>query len=284
MIRKNKIICPICGTKELNQIFNYTKPPVGEIHFSFCENTPYHRIVWRCIQCGHYISHHDMDDRMLYTGDYVNANYQNDTGLLNAYKRILSLPPAESDNVGRVQRILEFTSKHGFATNHRPSVLDVGSGLCVFLNGMKAAGWDCTALDPDPRAASHAKNTIGINVICGDFLKVQDRSQFDLVTFNKVLEHVIDPAAMLTKAKEFLNPRGIIYIEVPDGEVAAQHGSGREEFFIDHRGIFSFASLALLIKKCEMEAISMARLHEPSSKFTLYAFLAPKFSQGFITR
>jgi hypothetical protein len=140
---------------------------------------------------------------------------------------------------------------------------------------MKASGWNCTALDPDPRAVRHAQDTVGVRAICGDFMAVQDIGRFNMVTFNKVLEHVKDPVAMLAKAQMHLSPEGAVYVEVPDGEAAVRKGPGREEFFIDHPHVFSAASLGMLAVRAGFTVREIERLREPSTKYTLRAFLAP---------
>jgi len=94
-----------------------------------------------------------------------------------------------------------------------------------------------------------------------------------VITFNKVLEHIVDPVKVLAKAKEHLNPQGFVYIELPDGEVASKEGKGREEFFIDHPHIFSEASVECLARRAGFNVRLLERLQEPSTKYTLYAFL-----------
>src|SRR6185503_16488377 len=112
------------------------------------------------------------------------------------------------------------------------------------------AGWRCTALDPDPRAAAHARDVAGVEAIAGDFMAVADErfGAYDVISFNKVLEHVLDPVPMLEKAKRHLTARGFIYVEVPDGEAAAEEGPGREEFFIEHHHVFSPESAAMMAR------------------------------------
>ena len=127
-------------------------------------------------------------------------------------------------------------------------MLDVGSGLAVFPARMKEAGWTCTALDPDPRAVEHARTVVGVEAVRADFMEADDLGRFDLVTLNKVLEHVPDPAAMLGRTREFLAEGGVVYVELPDGEAAAADPDGpdREEFFIEHLHVFSMSSMSLL--------------------------------------
>jgi SAM-dependent methyltransferase len=139
---------------------------------------------------------------------------------------------------------------------------------------MKEEGWECTALDPDPRAVEHAQLHVGVKAICGDFMTVWDLGLYDLITFNKVLEHVPDPVGMLSKSREHLREGGLVYVEVPDGELAMVEGPEREEFFIEHRCAFSMTSLSLLARQAGFATQLIERVREPSSKYTLYVLLA----------
>jgi hypothetical protein len=97
----------------------------------------------------------------------------------------------------------------------------------------------------------------------------------DLVTLNKVLEHVDDPTAMLARAAGSLLPGGFLYVEVPDGDAAAAAGPGREEFFVEHLHAFSPASLAMLARRAGLSPLRVDRLREPSGKYTLAAYCVP---------
>ena len=218
-----------------------------------------------------------MDTSVLYQDDYVSSNYKDEQGVRQAFDRINSLPPEKSDNVGRVQCVNGFAMTYWNQADlqgRQPSIIDIGSGLCVFLYKMKEAGWDCTALDPDMRSARHAESNVGIKAICHDFVEYRGNETYDAVSFNKVLEHVQDPIKVLAKSQKLLKPDGFVYVEVPDGERAyAKEGPLREEFFIDHCHVFSMTSLSILATKSGFAVKSMERLQEPSAKYTLRAFL-----------
>jgi SAM-dependent methyltransferase len=183
----------------------------------------------------------------------------------------MSLPPERSDNLQRVARIRERLGDGGGTQ----TVLDVGSGLAVFPARMREAGWVCTALDPDPRAVEHARTAAGVEAVCADFMEAKDLGAFDLVTLNKVLEHVPEPAAMLARTREFLTQHGHVYLELPDGEAAATDpdGANREEFFIEHLHVFSMSSVSLLADRAGLVTQQLERVREPSGKYTLFAFL-----------
>lgn len=264
----------ICGSKDSSVAFTYDAPPAGETPFAFTRAHPYFRTIVRCTYCGHFRSTHALDVTTLYTGDYVSANYPED-GIRRAFERVNALDPAASDNVGRVRRVVAFALERFGDSAPRPTLLDVGSGIGVFVHRMRAEGWECVALDPDERAVRHAREVVGVRAIQGDFLSVRDPGAFDVITFNRVLEHVPDPVAMLSKARAHLAPGGLVYIELPDGERAAEDGPGREEFFIDHLHIFSPASTAVLVHRAGLRLSLLERLVEPSGKYTIRAFLIP---------
>jgi SAM-dependent methyltransferase len=252
----------------LVSVFVYDAPPIGESHFAFTGGT-YRREILRCSICGHFVSRYAMDMSGLYAGAYVDATYGD--AMRRTFERIIALPPEKSDNEGRARRVMAF-AQHWFP-EEKPSILDVGSGLCVFLHRMQREGWKCTALDPDPRAAAHAREAVGVYAVCGDFENAPELGRFQVVTFNKVLEHVLDPVTALAGARRYLEPGGFVYMELPDGEAAWSEGPGREEFFIEHHHVFSMASAAILVMKSGLTAVRLERLREPSGKYTIWAQL-----------
>ncbi len=264
--------CP-CDRRFDEPAFKYDVPPVGETRFDLGAQA-YCRAYLCCRLCGHWYSQHNMDLANLYSGAYAESTYGD--RMRQIFDRILALPSEKSDNAGRVAKVLGFASSF-FSSETKPTLLDVGSGLGVFPFRMKEAGWICTALDPDPQAAVHAREVVGVQAVTGDFMLSGSDclGMFDVITFNKVLEHVEDPVAMLMKASRHLNPGGFVYVEVPDGEAAASEGPGREEFFIEHHHVFSVASLSLMTSRAGFCALDIERLREPSSKYTIRAFLTP---------
>lgn len=245
----------------------FDAPPPGETDFGFA---PYHRELWQCQACGHIVNQHKMPLSQLYQGNYAHATYGE--GLAHSFDRVMALPDCQSDNRLRVARINDFAAMAMITAPRR--ALDIGAGLGVFPAALSRTDWVCLAIEPDPRTAAHIRDHAGIETRCGDFLTLVPEPTFDLVTLNKVLEHVEDPVAMLRRATAWLSARGVIYVELPDGEAAILDDPRREEFFVEHFDAYSVASLALLCRKagCRMDRID--RLREPSGKYTLAAFLS----------
>ncbi len=273
---KTVLLKCICGSKNFCDVFFYNEPHKLEIRYQLTKEQPYRRQVKRCSQCGHYVSTHEMDTSELYKGDYAQSTYGDAEGIHRIFTKIISLDPSKSDNHGRVERILKFAKEH-FAKQPalKPSILDVGLGLGVFLYAMKKAGWNCSGLEPDPEFVKHAKTEIGVEAIQEDFMDLRANKKYDVITFNKVLEHVLDPVAMLAKSRDYLKTNGFVYVELPDGEMAVRDGKDREEFAIDHHHIFSLVSFAILCHRADFLVEVIERLQEPSTKYTLRAFLTP---------
>ncbi len=261
--------CP-CGGDRFTSMHSYFAPPNGEASLA----RAYQREIYRCSLCGHYTSTASVAQQS--DRGRIEATYGDDAAMRQTFDRIMALPPERSDNVGRVARIDAFAATHLRAGARQ--ILDVGSGPCVFLARMKAAGWQCTALDPDPRAAVHAREVAGVTGISGS-LPNDSLGKFDAIAFNNVLEHVADPIALLAAARPHVAEHGFVYVELPDGEAAAREGGfGREEFFVEHLHVFSMGSLARLAERAGFEVRELERLRELSGRFTLRGFLTPRKS------
>ena len=272
--------CP-CEGRYRELAWRYTAPPQCEIKFDLKEQV-YDRAYDRCTQCGHFFGVHALDLEGLYDDEYVNATYGGPDGMRRQFERVMALPADQSDNRGRVARVLTFAVAHGLPVSRAsaPSLLDVGAGLGVFPAAMKEAGWRVLALEPDTRTVQHLRNVVSVEALSADLLKLRPETVglFDAVTFNKVLEHVEDPVKFLIAAGRFLKPAGFFYIEVPD-VAAEQEGPEREEFAIEHHHVFSPASIAIMARQAEFDAVTVERLREPSTKYTLRAFLLPRATQ-----
>ena len=270
--------CPCCLGNSLATVHLYDEKPQGETTFPSLAGQPYRREIRQCSTCGHFLSLHSMDLGELYRQEYAGATYGDAQGIRAAFQRIMDLPPEQSDNVGRVRRLLRFTDAH-FPENKPLRLLDVGSGLAVFLAQITnhRPDWRCTALEPDPKFSEHAAQTLGVETITQDYLDRTPDQPFDLITLNKVLEHVPDPLAMLERCRRDLAPGGLLYLELPDGEAASQDPQTflREEFFIEHHHAFTMASMELIARQARLRSLTLERLREPSSKYTLRAFLVP---------
>lgn len=276
MSDSNALPCSMCGQVSFANVFTYDAPPEGEALFKSLDQSKYHREIVSCEGCGHMISTHKMDLEALYAGEYNDTNYNGLEGMRMSFRRITNLDSKLSDNMARCNRIQDYVSEYSKSyTSSELILLDVGSGLGVFPWEMQKRGFNVTAVDPDKTAVEHMREH-AIDAVCGSFEKMEFGKKFGLITFNKVLEHVKNPIAMLQRSRDFLHRNAFVYVELPDGECAMSEGPGREEFFIDHLHIFSFASIVLLANNAGFKTLAAERLREPSGKYSLRAFLTTR--------
>ena len=93
-------------------------------------------------------------------------------------------------------------------------ILDIGSGPGYFLNRGNIRGWKAYGIEPSLRAYEHSKK-LGRLEIINDFfnehttLEVRD---FDVIHMSDVLEHLPNPAGVISLAHELLKPSGLLFL------------------------------------------------------------------------
>lgn len=267
--------CQICKSDNWQTMRIYTEKPDLETDYGF---QSYRRGLFQCNNCGHFENRYGPDINLsnLYTGNYWDSTYK--SKIKDTFSRIMNLPAEHSDNRGRVKYINDIWAIRFSHLDKK--ALDIGSGLAVFPAVMKETGWDITALDPDPNAAQHARDNAAVSAIAADYLKEPVEGKYNLISLNKVLEHVPDMGVFLKKVKTNLTEGGVAYLEIPDGEKAIEDSQGpdREEFLVEHYCAFSARSFLMLAENSGFELITMERLIEPSGKYTLRGFFKPIIS------
>jgi len=266
-----KYLCP-CKSGTFREVIFLKSKPKGETDFLIPEEK-YSRRYLKCSVCGHFVSELEFDISSIYSKDYVTSTYGSIEGMKKKFDFIMNLPDDESDNRSRVKRINNQIGKSVGDENR--NLLDFGAGLGVFPVLMKEYGWNPFAIEPDKRTICHLTN-VGIKNV---FLSIEEvRSEFlgkfDLISINKVLEHIDKPNDLILKLLPFLSASGVFYIEVPDAESAFKYDDPkeREEFFIEHIHGFTTSSLALLMSGVGLNIIKIESIREPSGKYTLFAF------------
>lgn len=257
------IICKH-NKKYFEKIFSYKKRPSYEKKFNI--KGKYKRAFYQCRKCKHMYAAHGFNINQLYSKQYLELTYNNINGINERFKNVIKLQINKSDNKNRANRI------HKFFLKKKLKLLDVGSGIGVFLFEMKKKNWDVSGIEMDKRYAEYCKKFHKLKVYRKALSKLNTNLKFNLISFNKVLEHVKNPKNLLNTAKNYLKKDGVIYVEVPDIK-AKVGGKNRKEFCIDHLHIFSSLSLKILATQCGLEIIQIRTIHEPSGKYTLFGFL-----------
>lgn len=94
------------------------------------------------------------------------------------------------------------------------SLLDIGAGLGNTVRSAIERGWDAYGIEASSTFVERAK--LGDRIIHSMVEDAKIDRTFDAISFGVVLEHLYDPAGAISKALTWLNPGGVIHIEVPD--------------------------------------------------------------------
>ncbi len=265
--------CYVCGSTKYSLISSLTHKPAGETDYGVPPDQ-YYRDICQCQVCHVFFNKHQLIPEDFYQGQY-NASITLGN-LQERYLKIMSLPIEKSDNKQRVSRIVTFLSEKRKKDIKQIRALDVGSGTCVFLGELKKHGVYTACVDPDPQAARHALDTVKVEeAYTGSLEDVPTGNNYDLITYNKVLEHVKEPVALLQQAKQYLSTDGIVYVELPHGTPGVKAGieQERQEFFMEHYTIFNEPSFQYLVSQAGFQSLAIETIEEPSGKFTIYGFM-----------
>jgi len=207
------------------------------------------------------------------------AYYEIDLGnnLRPKFDRVMSMPPAESDNAGRVARIHEFIQDNPARESGHRHVLDIGAGLGVFLARFLEEGggrWIGTAIEPDPNAAAHLRSVGGFRVVEAKFTGDEpDLATAELITLNKVVEHLAEPLQLIKAAMRKLQSKhGVLYVEVPDAMTISYRQPTDNILGALHKHLYSPRSLIALIERTGLEVVRIGQVFEPSGKITVFGF------------
>ncbi len=271
-----KHTCHLCSKEDSELLLKINEKPAGETDYGISKER-YYREVRRCNNCGVFFNSREDD---LISADFYEGQYNEAIeygSLEKRFTKIIGFPFHKSDNKNRVQRIVNLLYQKDLPISGM-EVLDVGAGTCVFLYEMKKFGFKTYSVDPDPSSKAHSeKNAMVDQAFCGTLDSLSIEKKFDLITFNKVLEHVKDPVSILDQAKSLLKPNGHIYIELPDGEGLESQNNiyDRSEFFIDHHTTFNKKSFSFLVSSAGLELLNSDQIIDPSGKCTIFGVSRP---------
>ncbi len=98
-------------------------------------------------------------------------------------------------------------------------VFDIGCGTGNFLAHAKRKGWQAFGIDFDRDAVRVANTTFGLPNVevndLGGFIMTHPKSQFDLVTFFDVFEHVDNHIQFISEVRSLVKPGGYIAMSMP---------------------------------------------------------------------
>lgn len=279
--------CPLCGAQLGEVLLTILEPDRFERAVGIAGGDGYRRLWCGCTGCGAAIQQQDSlnaERLRAIAENYYEVDLAN--GIESKYRLVMDLPDNRSDNAGRVSRVLEklltVRAALGIAPETVIRAVDVGAGTGVFLAKLalacaaKGIALEAVAIEPDPIAAAHLRS-LGIASVKEAVLdRTFEGADFDLVTFNKVLEHIDDPVPVLKEAARLLSPeRGLIYAEVPAVETIGRRPATDNILGALHRHLYGLSSVDRMLSRAALVPVDLRRIAEPSGKLTVFGFAVP---------
>ena len=171
------------------------------------------------------------------------------------------------DYLGRLKPSLRLIARSGRAALSRchalrpflrpdDIILDVGAGGGELVYMLRQLGFDAQGIEPDQEYAKHARSELSVPVRTGFVQTVSfPPNSFTFVTMYHSLEHMEDPAGVLSMLRAWIAPGGSLLVEVPNVEATCHAPSHR--FHFAHFYSFNGVTLASLGRKAGFEPIQV---------------------------
>lgn len=158
--------------------------------------------------------------------------------------------------------------------------LDVGCAVGYTLDEARQAGFDTHGVELSEWAGNMARDRFGLRVERSLREVATSRcSEFGVVSFFQVLEHLPDPVGALKEARSCLQPGGLIIVETWDrgSTVARAFGNHWQQIAPPSvLWIFDRPSLHDVLKRCALKVVSIERTSKAISLGWATGLLADK--------
>lgn len=271
--------CSICGGALGKELLRITEPDRFERHVGI-RKEGYLRSWVECERCGAVTNVQERENAARL--DALAAGYYEvdlaGSSVAEKYAKVMGLAPERSDNAQRVARIRAFLSRRGIQGGR---VLDIGAGTGVFLSRFlreaASATWEGVGIEPDPAAAAHLRSLKSFDVVEDLFMPGLALGKFQLVTLNKVVEHLAAPVALVADAATALaDDHSVLYVELPDKRTIRERPPSDNILGALHCHLYDARSVRKLVEAAGLSLLKTEQIVEPSGKISVYAFAARK--------
>ncbi|HXA21578.1 MAG TPA: class I SAM-dependent methyltransferase [Acetobacteraceae bacterium] len=140
-------------------------------------------------------------------------------------------------------------------------LFEIGCAYGFFLEEVKDVVHQTSGIDISADAVRHAVELLGVNAICGDYLRTDIGRRPDLIVMWDTIEHLARPDLFLAKAARDLRPGGYIAITTGDiGSPFARFRGGRWRMIHPptHLHYFSASTLRLVLERTGFEVVHLS--------------------------
>lgn len=200
--------------------------------------------IFRCPRCGHM----QLDPM---PGEAM---------LAEAYEQAESADYIEEEAGQRhtARRALEQIERHAAK---RGALLDLGCWVGFLLAEARSRGWGTLGVEPSEFGSAYARDQLRLDVVKADLFAAELPAHgFDAVTMGDVVEHLIQPGEALTRIRELLAPRGVLWLALPDSGSRVARTMGRRWWSVipTHVQYFTRGSIATLLSRAGFDVLEIA--------------------------
>ena len=154
-----------------------------------------------------------------------------------------------ADHYRREVGLLKRTTKAG-------RLLDVGCSVGGFVKAAAELGYEAEGIDISAASVAVGQKA-GLKIRAGDFLRCDFPNKFDVITLWATLEHLPEPNRYLVRARELLQPGGVLLASVPNYSGITQRLIGRKNRYvgIDHLNYWTARGFSAYLRRFDFEVL-----------------------------
>ncbi|MEK6646102.1 MAG: methyltransferase domain-containing protein [Candidatus Firestonebacteria bacterium] len=190
-----------------------------EVQCIICENKNFEQIsekdrfglpmsVVICRNCG-----------LLQTNPRMNQDAYNEFYKLEHRKLLLGKEKPTNevffDEYYHGQKIYQYIKKNSSINCNESFVVEIGCGTGGILAYFRDQGCKVFGIDLDEEYILFGKKNYNLNLSISSLIECPLEKSPDIVIFSHALEHLLKPDQELSRILSIMNPKGILYIEVP---------------------------------------------------------------------
>lgn len=150
-------------------------------------------------------------------------------------------PEMEEIRKRRYEKYYDLLSK--YAKNGQ--LLDVGAAYGTGTKVFQHQGFNVEAVEPDEDKANYLENFLNIPVHAHSIEEfVLQKKNYDLIIFAHCLEHLDNPALVMSHIKNLLTENGMLYLEVP---ILWNYVSWSDALYLAHKSNFTEENINRLV-------------------------------------
>jgi SAM-dependent methyltransferase len=165
-------------------------------------------------------------------------------------------------------------------------ILEIGCGDGNFLATLRRAGWDVQGQEFGADTSAIVARRHGIPMFTGPLESVSVEREFPVVAAYHVFEHIYHPAAWLKQVRQFVEPNGLLHLQVPNAASLTRTVSGdvwSGLVFPQHVYFYEPRTLQRVLDRSGFSVLETSTWdpwHGPGAVASSVANIANRFSSG----